>query len=148
MRKTTEQRFWEKVDKNGPNGCWEWTAQITPFGYGHIQIDGRAIRAHRYSAELHGSDITDKIVCHKCDNRRCVNPEHLFVGTQKENMADMDSKGRRNPPIAQPKFRKLTDDDVHAIRASELNSVELGKIYGMAPYSIRKILHRVTYKDI
>lgn len=88
-------RFWNKVNKEGPNGCWEWVGKIKvgkEGGYGIF----RDMRAHRYSWELFNGLIPDKlIICHKCDNRKCVNPDHLFLGTQFDNMKDMTKKGRR-----------------------------------------------------
>ena len=144
--KTTEQRFWDKINKT--DECWEWTAQLSPTGYGRIQIDYKAVAAHRYSAELHGMDITDKIVCHKCDNPCCVRPDHLFVGTQKDNMQDMIKKGRKARVECYPANRKLTDDDVRFIRASELDNAALGRMYNLRTQSVWKIVHRKTYKDV
>ena len=93
-------RFWAKVDKtpgHGPNGdCWEWQAGRSKFGYGRIMVGRKLVVAHRVSLALsEGSSIPDGLcVCHKCDNPRCVNPAHLFLGTNQDNMVDKISKGR------------------------------------------------------
>lgn len=89
-----EERFWEKVKKS--DGCWEWTASDNGNGYGVFGVSGRTTYAHRFSFELHHGSIPDGMyVLHKCDNRRCVRPDHLFSGTQRENVHDMIAKGRR-----------------------------------------------------
>lgn len=96
-----EKRFWAKVNKT--DGCWEWTAALNDAGYGMIGLGGREEgieRAHRLSYIWHHGEIpVGMSVCHKCDNRKCVRPDHLFLGTDYDNHHDMRSKGRHsNPP--------------------------------------------------
>lgn len=97
-------RFWSKVNKepgHGPNGdCWEWTASTT-LGYGHFVLEGKHMNASRVSFKVSNPEIilsTKDFVCHSCDNPPCCNPAHLFLGTHKENMQDMVSKGRSGGP--------------------------------------------------
>lgn len=103
-RRSLEERFWDKVDKDGPNGCWIWTGSRDHRGYGRIQRGERglgAVKAHRLSyAIAHGTDLEDRtlFVCHRCDNPSCVNPDHLFLGTHQENVDDCKSKDRFHKP--------------------------------------------------
>lgn len=96
--------------------CWNWTGCKVGMGYGRIKINKRLYLAHRTSYELHIGPIPDKMcVLHKCDNPACIRPDHLFIGTQKDNSRDMILKGRR-------KGTKVTDEQVLQIR----NLISLG----------------------
>lgn len=130
-----------RVDKK--TGCWNWL-KPNSIGYGQFKINGRNIGAHRVSWIIHNGDIPEGLnVLHKCDNRRCVNPDHLFIGTQQDNVDDMIEKGRKNyfcnPPIMSgennPRAR-LNFKQVKEIRKLYKERVSSGK------GSIKKIADR------
>lgn len=89
------ERFWSKVDRSDPSGCWSWKAGIGTDGYGKFWIDGRTVHAHTIAYKLtFGDPPAGSVICHHCDYRPCCRPDHLFPGTNQENMQDMARKGR------------------------------------------------------
>jgi hypothetical protein len=116
MRKLTEQDFWLRVNKLS-TGCWEWTGLLNPQGYGCFHWQGKPVLAHRFSLSL-TSNITDKLVCHHCDNPRCVNPAHLYAGTAQTNSKDAKDRNRLwSAPGSKNPYSKLTESEVLDIRA-------------------------------
>lgn len=94
-RKSPEERFHESYIIDADTGCWLWIGTIGSYGYGHFYANKKLHRAHRYSWELKNGPIPKGLlVCHHCDKPPCVNPSHLFVGTQMENIHDAMRKGR------------------------------------------------------
>ncbi len=151
MENTFERRFSAKVDKSaGPYGCWRWLASVDRNGYGRFAVDGQATGAHRASWELTfgpipgGEGYHGVCVCHRCDNRLCVNPAHLFLGTQVDNIADMTAKGRGRA--------RLTEDDVRqAFRISATlgwSQTAIAKVFGVATATIQHILNGRTWAHL
>lgn len=142
-----EQRFWRYVKKTDDGSCWEWTGLIAGGGYGGIQRSGAGngrMMAHRLSYEMHKGPVPEgMVVMHKCDNRACVNPDHLDVGTQRDNILDAVHKRRMKnnlPPVPSGEKHpgaKLKADDVRAIRDSTLSVRKLAVIYGVSPSTIQ-----------
>lgn len=149
--------FWEKVNKT--EGCWEFGGDRDKHGYGRVDVFGRAVvLAHRYSWEVtHGAIPKGMCVLHRCDNPPCVRPDHLFLGTQKDNMQDAALKGRlRLPDTSGPNSRtaKLTAEQVVEVRtryakvSPELTITELARVYDMRRDTMSDILRGKTYKKV
>lgn len=91
------QRFWNKVSIGSESECWEWTAHTDKGGYGMFWFNGKDVGAHRFSWVAHFGQLElELLVCHTCDNPKCVNPKHLFKGTYEDNTNDMYTKHRKN----------------------------------------------------
>lgn len=123
-------RLWRRVAKG--DGCWLWTgATFKATGYGQIRVNGTSVTAHRVAYQVANGPITVGLsVCHRCDVRLCCNPAHLFLGTAKDNAADMVQKGRYTPRVL-PKGSavhnsKLTESDVDQIRQALVNGMRNG----------------------
>lgn len=156
--RSTSDKFWEKVDKNAPNGCWLWTAAVDLRGYGVFGVgrgnSRRLERTHRLAWEMTNGPIPDGMnVCHNCpngDNRRCVNDAHLWLGTQAENMADMQAKGRGTTGTRNSQA-KITDDDVREIRQLVDYGVrrkEVAARFGICGSSVDNIVNRTTWGHV
>lgn len=144
-----EKAFWNRVYKRAENECWDWEGYLMPNGYGQLKVKERNVYAHRFSFKLHFGFLPDHLlVCHKCDNRNCVNPNHLFLGTHKENTRDMDLKGRR---VTKPGTQKITRTDAKQIRALSKDGIHVNMIaekYKLKPCTIRNIIAGRIWKNI
>ena len=149
--KTTEERFWDKVNTSGD--CWEWTAYKDKNGYGMFNIDGKIQRAHRVAWFLEYGYYPEKPmqINHKCNNRGCVNPEHLYEGTQEQNTQDSiiagtfvgDRNGFKKGHI--PANTKLTQEQVNKIREESTGAwgeqTRFAKKYRVSKQQVSNILN-------
>lgn len=146
-RKTPAERFWEKVDVGSADECWTWKASINRLGYGSIGWNRKVVEAHRVSFFLaNGIWPGEKHVLHSCDNRACVNPSHLRLGTHRENMKDMSVRSRADKHSK----RLLTIEQAREIRAKRESGVTLrglAKEYGVSKSVIDGIVYGWRYKE-
>lgn len=138
------KRFWSKVNKTP--GCWEWTAALDRCGYGLFYVKGKPKMAHRL-AYLWANGELSSVICHKCDNRRCVRPDHLFAGSQADNIADRDTKLRQARGERQG-LAVLTETQVRDILASTDSGSVLAKRYGISRSNVFAIKQRRSWKHV
>ena len=147
------ERFWAKVDKTGE--CWEWTGSLGRGGYGKFGLNDKIVYSHRYSYVLHHPitidlwEHRDICVCHRCDNPKCINPAHLFLGSRADNMKDKETKGRGNHPKGEKAhLSKLTETQVREIRKKYVSYSQLALEYDVCPTAIGAIIRREVWKHI
>jgi hypothetical protein len=173
--------FWEKLNKIGPlpdqsnphyaglTRCWQWTRAMHTSGYGAIRRGTKIIKSHRVAWLLSGNEIPSKMcVLHRCDNRRCCNPDHLFLGTLSENTADRHKKGRSKGPRGEKNVRflrpeltargerqgnaRLTDEKVREIRQryqfGVIGAQKLAKEFGVGKSTIRRVINNTHWRHI
>jgi hypothetical protein len=143
------------VVSDDPDACWGWGGSTTWGGYGHLRDGTRTVYAHRVSYELHIGEIpAGLLVLHRCDNPPCSNPKHLFLGTNADNAADRDRKGRRAPVGrgTEAPAARLTEAVVAEIirryRAGEGSHRSLGREYGVHGATIGYILKGKIWKHV
>jgi len=138
----------------GPDACWRWIGAVSDTGYGHVGLGGRGggtTKAHRAAWSLVNGPIpagTD--ICHRCDNRLCVNPSHLFAGSRLDNMRDAVSKGRQARGNMKP-FAKFTPDTVRELRFDRdrgMTQAALAHKYGVAASSVQQIVEGRSWRHV
>lgn len=151
--KLTPEKFWSMCEKR-ENSCWEWTRCLHKDGYGQLSYHRKFWLAHRLAWHLARGPIPKGIcVCHKCDNPKCINPDHLFIGSHAENMSDMKNKGRRkNINSGELNGRaKISASDAAEIRnkyqSGKTRQVDLAAEYGIAQTVISLIVRGKIWKQ-
>lgn len=151
-RQTLADLFWHYCAAGEAEVCWEWQGNTSRNGYGRLSWAGRTLQAHRASWEIHNSrPIPDDLwVCHSCDNRLCVNPAHLWLGTRQDNIDDMVAKGRQALG-ERASHAKLTDEDVRLIRKLAAEGVtykSLADHYGVMPSIISQAARGIIWQHL
>ncbi len=154
--RNTLSDVWNKINKKSDEECWEWKGATTKGGYGSMKLYNKTKYVHRVVYEItYGKFSNDLDVLHKCDNPLCCNPEHLFLGTQQDNVRDMDVKGRRGKTDQKGELNnasKLTKTDIEKIRelnySGSYSQREIGEIFGVGQQCICLIVNHKTWKHI
>ena len=138
----TRERIENKIDRIPESGCWIWTGTITSRGYGQLLSSNKKIYAHRAAFEAFIGEIPDgMVVCHTCDNVHCVNPDHLFLGTQKDNLQDMKKKGRstHGEKNAQSLLTEANVIVIKSLLSDGWTEAQVAKHYGVSRSNINAI---------
>lgn len=147
-------RLWNRTDRS--SGCWIWTGCVDGSGYGLISLNGKMVKTHRLSWVLSNGQIPEGLfVCHHCDNRKCINPDHLFIGTNKDNMQDKVRKGRKNgggPAMGEHNgSAKMNAKKVIKIRELHKNGMsekKISKQIGVGKSQVHRIIARQNWKQV
>ena len=154
MKKSDKDRFQDKWELNKNTGCWEITGWIDENGYGRASVNKKYFGSHRVSWVLNNGEIPNGMyVLHKCDNRKCVNPDHLFLGTHQDNMDDMNKKGRYCTLVGESARNViLTEEEVNQIRLKYIpykyTQQMLADEFGVCAPLIHRIIKRDVWKHI
>lgn len=148
---TVRQRFWQRVCIGADDECWNWMGSLLDHGHGQFSANGKRFYAHRYAMSLYTNVPEDKLVCHKCDNASCVNPNHLYVGTRSDNAQDMikantlfhpDNSGENSG------MAKLTDEDVREVRSSSLSCRKTAALKGVSRSTVSLVRRGERWRHV
>lgn len=148
MDRKSSQRFWAKVDRKDNIECWEWKGGVQSSGYGNFWINGKSYLAHRLAFarfKRKGKAPPTKLVRHKCNNRLCVNPNHLLSGTHKDNFNDAVAVGRSGAAVP-----KLKPSDIPMIRilSKSWPAEAVAKIFQVSKRCIEGVMNGETWKEV
>lgn len=154
-----EQRFWSKVNKDGPTHprlgtpCWLWTAAIANDGYGQLAVNRKHCLAHRLSFKIANGGIPDGLrVLHRCDNPPCVNPAHLYAGTDRDNARDRDQRGRavvaRGERNSGCKLNEAKVREIREFAAQGRRHSAIGSQFGVSSGTIDQIVSRRSWRHV
>jgi len=160
--KNLADRFWSKVDVKRQEECWPYMGQRLPKGYGLFYANGRKGLAHRFVVEMeHGPIPAGLLVCHHCDNPTCCNPNHLYIGSQTQNLADMHERGRAPTPAYRSAVglecaargtehwnAKLDADKVRAIRVAIGSQSAIAKKFGVSRRTVGLVIQRKLWRHV
>lgn len=150
--KNPDDAFKERTCENDLTGCIEWTGSSDARGYGQMRINRKAVKAHRYAWErINGPIENGLLIRHKCDNPKCVNINHLELGTHKDNVDDMDKRGRRvnnQPKGSDCHASKISESDVRKIIVDPRRQVDIAQDYGISQAVVSKIKLRQAWRHV
>ena len=147
---TAKERLNSKRTIDLERGCWIWTGRTNSEGYGRMRFKGKLMLTHRLAYQDFVGPIPEgKYVLHRCDTRPCFNPDHLFIGTQVDNMQDRKRKGRYRPfRGVEQSQAKLTDEQVRMIRIDPRSYREIGRSYGIDFSRVGRVKNRQNWKHV
>lgn len=147
------ENFWAQVEKI-ENGCWEWTGFICKeTGYGRMNLNGQVTSCHRISLHLSGHDVTKGQALHHCDNKKCVCPDHLYIGNYRDNVRDREQRNPGTQARGEAAAKaKLTEQQVREIRikyaGGGYTNITLGAEYGISGHQVCMIVLRRNWKHV
>ena len=148
MLSYNEERFWPKVNVKDTNECWNWKASLFDSGYGQFKVDDKSKCAHRVSWEFANGIIPeDKLILHTCDNRKCVNPKHLYCGTYLDNARDRCNRNPTSPELSGYSNARFYEGEIFLIRKI-LNSKRFKQPYIAKIFKVNQsIISRIKTKE-
>lgn len=149
--RSLEDLFYKNITPGQPDECWIWPMSTDEKGYGRVRLGTKEYSAHRLSYEVHNGPIPNGLfVCHKCDNSICVNPHHLFLGTPKDNSADMVKKDRqaKGERINKGKFVEADIIEIRRLAGQGVQSKDIAALFGMDTSTVSEIINRKTWRHI